>query len=156
MQVKLEHIIEGMEMQSEENRSYLNLKTGEIVYVSQEALAIADDGEDYEHLPEWQQEDVKLAYDIVDSFDQFAGLPSSFDIDEYEMMESYCNSLSDSKTQDALLASIRGKGAFQRFKDSVNRLGISDQWYDYRDMKYEEIAIEFCKSKNIDYIKKEY
>ena len=28
MQVKLEHIIEGMEMQSEENYSYLNLETG--------------------------------------------------------------------------------------------------------------------------------
>ena len=40
MQVKLEHIIEGMEMQSEENYSYLNLETGEIVYVSREALNI--------------------------------------------------------------------------------------------------------------------
>ncbi|MFK9092522.1 hypothetical protein [Bacillus salipaludis] len=127
MQVKLEHIIEGMEIQSEENRSYLNLKTGEIVNVSQEALAIAEDGEENEHPPEWQQDDVKLAYDIVDNFDQFTGLPSSFDINEYETMESYCYSLSDSKTQDVLLASIRGNGAFRRFKDSVNRLGISDQ-----------------------------
>ncbi|WP_277874644.1 hypothetical protein [Mesobacillus harenae] len=43
MQVKLEDILEGMEMQSEESHSYLNLETGEILYVSREALLIAED-----------------------------------------------------------------------------------------------------------------
>lgn len=38
MQVKLEQIIEVIELQSEENRSYLNLKTGEFVSVSRGAL----------------------------------------------------------------------------------------------------------------------
>lgn len=69
------------------------------------------------------------------------------------MMESFCYSLSDFKIPDKLFNLIRGKGAFRRFKDSVNRFGISDQWSDYRDMKYKEIAIAFCESKNIDYVK---
>lgn len=149
MQVKLENIIEGMEMQSEENRSYINLKTGEIVYVSREALLIAEDEEEYEHLSKWQQEEVEIAIEIVEGFNKFASLPSSFNINEYDMMEDFCYSLSDYKKRDLLLDA---KGAFRRFKDNVNRLGISDQWYDYRDEKYKEIAIEFCKSKNIDYI----
>lgn len=45
-QSQLSIIIEGMEMQTDENRSYLNLMTGKIVYISQE------DGEEYEHIPE--------------------------------------------------------------------------------------------------------
>ena len=152
MKVKLEDIIEGMEMQSEDNKSYLNLKTGEVINVSREALMLAEDEVEYDHLPEWQQDEVKTAIDIVESFDNYALLPTSFEINEYDMMESFCFSLSDLNKQEILLNSIRGKGAFRRFKDNVNRLGLVSQWYDYRDNSIKEIAREFCESKNIDSI----
>ncbi|WP_102346133.1 UPF0158 family protein [Bacillus sp. Marseille-P3661] len=152
MQVKLEDIIEGMEMQSEETISYLNLETGELVYVSREALLIAEDGEDYDHLPEWQQEIAKIAYDIVDSLGKYAELPTKFEIDDYEIMERFCYSISDDNIQGKLLNAIKGKGAFRRFRDSVEHLGIINQWYTYRDISYKEIAREFCVSKNIGYI----
>lgn len=151
MKVKLEQIIEGMEMQSEEHRSYLNRETGEVVYVSQEALRIAEDDEDDEHLPEWQQEEIETAIDIVETFGKYEPLPSSFDINEYEMIEAFSFSVSDDKKREILLNSIRGKGAFRRFKDNVERLGIVHEWYDYRDQCYKDIAIEFCESRNIDY-----
>ncbi|MDQ0257040.1 hypothetical protein J2S74_004485 [Evansella vedderi] len=152
MKVKLENILEGMELQSEENNAYLNLETGEIVYVSREALLMAEDGEEYEHLPDWQQDEVQVAYDIVENFDKYDSLPTSFDIHEYDMMERFCYSLSDHQKQDILLQAIRGKGAFRRFKDNVTRLGIVEQWYDYRDLCYKEIAKEFCQNNNIDYV----
>lgn len=152
MKVKLEQIIEGMEMQSEESRSFLNLKTGEVVYVSREVLTIAEDDDEYTHLPEWQQDELEIAKTIVFTINEYASLPSSFDINEYDMMEDFCYSLSNDKNRDILLDSIRGKGAFRRFKDNVEHLGISDKWYAFRDQKYKEIAIEFCKSKNLDYI----
>lgn len=152
MQVKLEDIIEGLEMQSEENRSYLNLKTGEISYVSREALLMAEDEEEYEHLPEWQQDEVRIAIDIIETINDYVSLPSSFDINEYQIMEDFCFSLADDRKRNILLDSIRGKGAFRRFKDKASQIGISNQWYDYRDKRYKEIAIEFCENKNIDYI----
>ncbi|WP_242035092.1 hypothetical protein [Mesobacillus harenae] len=92
-----------------------------------------------------------IAYDIVESFDKYAVLPTSFDIHEYDMMEKFCLILSDHKKQDLLLQSIRGEGAFRQFRDNVVRLGIVGQWYDYRDHCYKQIAIKFCKSKSIDY-----
>lgn len=153
MQVKLEEIIEGMESQSEENRPFLNLKTGVVVYVSREALWIAEeDVEEDEDLPEWQRDEVKIAYDIVENFGNYATLPSEFDIHEYDIMESFCYSLSDQNQMNILLNSIRGRGAFRRFKDNIYELGISDQWYGYRDNRYKEIAISFCESHNIDYV----
>lgn len=151
MKVKLEEIIEGMEMQSEENRSFLNLETGEVVYVSQEILIIAEDDEEHENLPEWQQDELEMAKAIFFTIDEYASLPSSFDINEYNMMEDFCYSLSEHQKRDLLLNSIHGKGAFRRFKDNVHQLEISDQWYAFRDQKYKEIAIEFCESKNLDY-----
>ncbi|MDQ0154654.1 UPF0158 family protein [Robertmurraya andreesenii] len=152
MKVKLEQIIEGMEMQSEESRSFLNLKTGEVVYVSREVLTIAEDDDEYTHLPEWQQDELETAKAIVFTINEYASLPSSFDINEYNMMEDFCYSLSDHQKRDLLLNSIHGKGAFRRFKDNIQQLEVSDQWYAFRDQKYKEIAIEFCKSKNLDYI----
>lgn len=151
MKVKLEHIIEGMEMQSEENRSYLNRSTGEIVYVSHEALLIAEDGEEYEHLAQWQREEVETAIDIVESFGKYVELPSQLDINEYEMIESFCYRVSDVNLQNVLLNSIRGRGAFRRFKEKVHRFGLINEWYKYRDMRYMEIAKEFCESNSIDY-----
>lgn len=152
MKVKLEDILEGMEMQSEEERSYFNLETGEVVYVSREALMMAEDDEEYEHLPDWQKDEVKIAIDIVESFNKYASLPSSFDINEYEIMEDFCYRLSDDNKREILLDSIRGRGAFRRFKDNSHRLGIIHQWYEFRDMKYKEIAIEFCESRGIAYL----
>lgn len=150
LKVNLEQIIEGMEMQSEQNRSFLNLKTGEVVFVSQEVLTIAEDEDEYENLPEWQQDELETAKTIVFHMDQYASLPSSFEINEYNMMEDFCYSLSDQQKRDLLLNSIHGKGAFRRFKDKIHQLEISDQWYAFRDQKYTEIAIEFCESKNLD------
>ncbi|WP_428911986.1 UPF0158 family protein [Niallia sp. Krafla_26] len=151
MRVKLQHILQGIEMQSDETCSYLNLNTGEIVYVSQEALSIADEGE-YEGLPEWQQAEVKIAFDIIDSIDKYVELPSQFEMNDYKIMERFCYSLSDVKIQDKLLHAIRGKGAFRRFKNIIDQIGLTKQWYEYRDVKYKEIAIAFCKLNSIDYI----
>ncbi|MCL7745584.1 UPF0158 family protein [Halalkalibacter alkaliphilus] len=152
MKVKLDHIVDGMQMQSEEGNDYLNLETGEIVYVSRTSLRIAEDEEEFDHLPEWQQDEVTIAIDIVENFDKYVSLPTSFDIHEYDMMERFCYSLSDHRKQGILFNAIRGKGAFRRFKDEVYRLEIAEQWYDYRDHCYKEIAKEFCQSNNIEYI----
>ncbi|MCM3767745.1 UPF0158 family protein [Neobacillus niacini] len=66
-------------------------------------------------------------------------------------MQRFCYSLSDLKLRNTLLDSISGKDAFRRFKDIVYHLGISGKWYEFRDQQFKEIAIEFCKRKNIDY-----
>ncbi|WP_100407563.1 UPF0158 family protein [Bacillus solitudinis] len=112
---------------------------------------MAEDGEEFGHLPDWQQEEVELANDIVENDDKYALLPTSFDVHEYNMIEKFCYRLSDQKEQDILLQAISGKGAFRRFKDRINQLGIAEQWYDFRDQCYKEIAKAFCQSKNIDY-----
>ncbi|NMD72893.1 hypothetical protein HHO41_22005 [Bacillus sp. DNRA2] len=152
MKVKLKDIIEGIEMQSEELRSFFNLKTGEVVYVPLEALSMAEEGEEVENLSDWQQDDVETAIDIIENFDAYVSLPTSFEINEYKMIEGFCFSLSDNNKRDMLLNSIKGKGAFRRFRDNVNRLGIERQWYEYRDNCYKEIARELCESNNIGYI----
>ncbi|GAE91068.1 hypothetical protein JCM21714_3 [Gracilibacillus boraciitolerans JCM 21714] len=150
--VKLNAIIDGIEMQTEEFESYLNKEKGEVVFVSSKALLAAEDGEDFDRLVDWEQEEEDIANDIVEHDDKYANLPSEDDIDEYDMIERFCYSLEDDAIQSALLNAIRGRGAFRRFKDKIITLGVRDEWFAFRDNCYKQIAIDFCEEEQIDYV----
>ena len=87
--------------------------------------------------------------DLVD--DSFA-LPSQYEINEYSMMESFADSIKNEQKQNALYNSLNGKGAFRKFKDKVYNLSLEDEWFKFRDKKYKEIAIEWCKDNKLDFI----
>ncbi|MFB6468967.1 UPF0158 family protein [Cytobacillus sp. Hz8] len=152
IQVKVKDIIEEMEIQFEESRSLLNIKTGEIVIVTSEDLRAAEDEQPFDHLPEWEAENRILAIDVVENFENYIELPTKYDVNEYEIMENFCLTVSDQRKQDSLSTAIKGKGAFRRFKDKIIDYGLEDQWYSYRDECFKQIAIEWCQENKIDFI----
>ncbi|MEC5425458.1 UPF0158 family protein [Virgibacillus sp. C22-A2] len=148
--VKLNDIVEGMEIQLDESSTLVNIKTGEVIYVSDANLRNAEDGDSFEGLRDWQQEELEVAYDVIENEENYIELPTEYDIHEYSMIENFCLTVKDPKAQGLLLRAIRGKGAFGRFKDQAFDLGLEQDWYTYRDERYKQIAIEFCKNvKNI-------
>jgi len=152
IKVKLKDIIEEMEIQFEESRSLLNIKTGEIVIVSSEDLRAAEDEQPFDHLPEWERENRMLAIDVVENFENYIELPTKYDVNEYEIIENFCLTVSDQRKKDSLSKAIKGKGAFRRFKDKIIEYALEDQWYLYRDECYKQIAIEWCQENKIDFI----
>jgi len=46
---------------------------------------------------------------------------------------------------------LRDVEAFRRFKDLIQRYGIADDWYKYRDNRYRGIAIQWCEENDIKY-----
>ncbi|MGM0876919.1 MAG: UPF0158 family protein [Bacillota bacterium] len=105
-----------------------------------------------DHLLEWEQENRMVAIDVVENFENYIELPTKYEVNEYEIMEEFCLSISDQRKQDILLRLIKGKGAFRRFKDKIIDLGIEDQWDGYRDDCFKQIAIKWCKDNNVNYI----
>ncbi|WHY58326.1 UPF0158 family protein [Peribacillus simplex] len=152
VQVKLKDIIEELEIQFEESQSFLNIKTGEIIFVTSNDLRAAEDDEPFDHLPDWQQENLRGANDVVENFENYIELPTKYDVNEYEMMEDFCLTVSDLRKQNTLLLEIKGKGAFRRFKDKIIVFEIEDQWYLYRDERFKQIAKEWCQDNNVNYI----
>ncbi|WP_045521193.1 UPF0158 family protein [Neobacillus niacini] len=152
IQVKLKDIIEEMEIQIEESRSLLNIKTGEIVLVTSEDLRAVEDEKPFDHLPEWEQENRNIAIDEVENFENYIELPTKYEVNEYEIMENFCLTLSDQRKQESLLRAIKGKGAFRRFKDKIIHFDMEDQWYSYRDERFKQIAIEWCQENKINFI----
>jgi hypothetical protein len=151
IRVKLDDIIEGLESQSDESHSFLDKRTGEVVSISDEEMQAAEDGEPIEDFPDWQQDLVRIAKEIVDETGNYIDLPAKFDIDEYSIMEKFCLSLNDSEMSDTLYSSIKGSGAFRRFKDAIYEYDIADDWYKYRNDALKEIAIEWCQAKGVGF-----
>ena len=120
--VKISEIVEASDSQTDEASVYLNKRTGEIVAVSEEDLH-AEDPEPLEEYPEWQRDNIRIAREILSNESTFLSLPSKFDIHEYQIMEGFCLSVKNTGISEPLYVSLKGKGAFRRFKDHVQRLG---------------------------------
>ncbi|MDQ0201726.1 UPF0158 family protein [Neobacillus ginsengisoli] len=152
IQVKLKDLIEEMEIQFEESHSFLNIKTGEIVLVSSDDLRAVEDERPFDYLTEWEQENRMIAIDVVENFENYIELPTKYDVNEYEIMENFCLTISDQRKQESLLRAIKGKGDFRRFKDKIIDCEMEDQWYSYRDECFKQIAIEWCRENKINFI----
>lgn len=148
IKIKLSNLIEAIEAHSDELQSLLNLKTGEIYLVSDEAIQIAEnDDSDYS---DWQKEEIKIAKHYIENENDYLVLPSQYDVNEYQIMEDFASNIEDEKIADQLLISLQGKGAFRRFKDSVILLGIDKEWYEFKNERYKQFAIRWCEENEIN------
>src|SRR6266581_7538618 len=116
VQVKLQDMLEGMDFQSDEQSSFLNLTTGDVVAITDEELRAAEHDAPLEDFPEWQHDAMRIARDIVET-EHSLPLPDRFEINEYQIMERFCLSVGDADVRGDLCDAIRGRGAFRRFKD---------------------------------------
>lgn len=134
MKVKLSDIIDAIEMTDQYSEYFLDKETGKVEWVSDMAMT------------QKEQEEV---YDRLDEHG-FYRLPTSFDIHDYDIMEEFVYTLSGS-ARDKLASAIQGKGAFRRFKDTVIRLGIDQEWYDFQSAEYKRKAARWCEDNGIEY-----
>jgi hypothetical protein len=149
--VKLSEIIDGLESQSDETASFLNIKTGEVVLMTDYAMRVAEDDEPLEDVPDWERELVAIAREILADTGEYIQLPTKYDIDEYSIMENFCTSLDKQEIGDILCDLIIGSGAFRRFKDAIYKYRVEDEWHIYHDNAIKEIAIEWCRENNIEF-----
>lgn len=139
MKVKLNDVMDALDFVNNETQYFYSIKTEEILMVWDGMV----NGEI----------DPDLIEEIEENFEEYIVLPGKYEIDEYNMMEEFIDNLPEGRKQDELYDAIRGRGAFQRFKDEIYELGLEQRWYKYRDDAYEKVAIEWCKENGIEIIK---
>lgn len=131
--VSLEKIIEGLEMVDNIIDCYYNLEKDEIF--------LSNIGE-YEDLTE----------DEIDKiFEKSIILPTQYEINEYQIMVDFIETIDNKKVKEELQRLIQGKGAFRRFKDYCFESSIIQEWYKFKEKRYKEIAIEWCKQNELEY-----
>jgi hypothetical protein len=151
--VKLDDIVEALDMQLDEFSSFLDLDTGQVETIPDDLLSEAresddDDGEGEHELADWEQEQLETAKRIVTT-DRFVSLPTKFDVHEWEIMQDFARSVESTKISDELQRAIHGKGAFRMFKDTLQRHNIESAWFDFRAGALKQIAIEWCEENQI-------
>ena len=148
--IKLGLIVEEMETQSDEMSSFYDKESRQIISVMEEEIRMAENEVPTKELPEWLQEAVKVAEEVLYG-DKYIPLPSKFEIHEYAIMEEFCLSIINNRISDIMYDSIKGRGAFRRFKENIERYNIENSWYEFLNEAMKTIAIEWCERNNIDY-----
>lgn len=129
--VKLKDVVENLDIVDDNYKAFYSKKTGKVLVASVEDLSIAEDseeGDDFAKYPEWQRESIKEAIDVIENWEDYVELPDRYEINEYGIMEDFCLSLSNERISADMCHSIRGKGAFRRFKNKIYRYGLEHEW----------------------------
>jgi len=136
--VSLSKVADEMDLPNEDWEAYIHRQTGELI-------TLTGDEEDEELLP-------AEAFEAIESgSEDYIALPSRFDIHEYDIMRRFAESLEDRTLSEDLAITLRGSGAFGRFKDMVHHHGIQDRWYAFRAEALESIAADFLDEHGIAY-----
>ena len=85
--VSLSQVVEALEVASDEMSWFVHKQTGQVVMVSHEVMRLAEDDAEVD-LPDWQEEELRVARDVLESTD-WLGLPSKFDVHEWEIMNRW-------------------------------------------------------------------
>jgi hypothetical protein len=143
-------MVDEMQTLSDEIHGYLNRVTGEVVMIMDEDIRAVENEEVYSNDQEWERKAIEQTKEVLESED-YLELPSQFEIHEYAIMENFCIAYPNKAMSEDLLDMIRGSGAFRRFKNYITRHGIEQDWYNYRDNAYKEIAIAWLEENDISY-----
>ena len=149
--VKLRDVINEMNPMIEECSAYLNRRTGELTTLTDEELTVAET-DDPGRLEDWQREALPKLREVLQS-DDWLVLPDQFEINEWEIMKRYSESVDRAEWRHDLLAAIHGPGAFHSFRATTDRLDLTDRWYRFRDAAIGAIAIEWLDSHGITYVR---
>ncbi len=119
--------------------------------VTEEDAMHVESGEPDESLPEWQQEHLPKVREVLSS-EAFIPLPPQSEIGPYRVMERFCESIEAPALRDELLETIRGRGAFGRFKEAIHVHEIATEWYKFRNEALRALAADFLTSEAIPFL----
>ncbi|HFU3705927.1 TPA: UPF0158 family protein [Streptococcus suis] len=136
MAVSFQDVVDSLQMISQGDKYYYDSHIDELVYLSVGEFRI----EFREGLEEEIEEDVT---------GRFVRLPTYYDFNPYTFMELYISDLTDGDLSGRLSRAIRGRGAFRRFKNELERCDRLEEWYAFETQCYKELVLEWCQENKI-------
>ncbi len=168
LKVNVSELMFALDNNSWQIRYYLDLKTGEVVSVTDETASALErileqaapatqvDGEALIHqsdLADWQQEEALLAWRIENNFSRYLFIEPSTSHEGYRDMEDFILTVKDEHLQELLWMSIDGKGAFRRFKDMLLRYPHErERWFAFKESLSSQRAAEWLADNDIELI----
>jgi len=124
-----------MEDGSYENEHFLDLETGEILFVSE----YMDD-----------EESEKLKERIEEDFKRYERIPKAESHEGYQDMVDFIATVDNEHLVELLEVAINGKGALRRFKDVLlNYPEEGERWFQFKDERMEQRALEWLEDIDV-------
>jgi hypothetical protein len=147
--VSLAEVVEALDLQSDEVRSFLDPEAGKIITFNEEEASVARGG-DWESAPDWMKPELPKIKRALDG-ERMLELPDRIHIDEWRMMQDFAEEEAQCACRTELISASHGAKAFRTFKDAVDRLGIEREWFAFREAAYQRLAREWLEQNNIPY-----
>ena len=145
----LADLVDGLESQSDTLLPFLDEETGEVILMEEYTLSKGDaDLSELDDLQGWQKVEALLAHAIVTT-DRYHRLPTRFDVNEYVIMQDFCDEVVSDKARAELQNAMHGQRAFRRFKDALLTLNLADAWFAYRRKAFEEVLRPWCEEHGV-------
>lgn len=134
VKLDISELMNTFESGSLELRHYLDLKTGEI-------LLISDFDED-EELNDKIEKEYNTRYKSIPHIESHEG---------YRDMEFFVETVEDTNLKEKLCIAINGKGAFRRFKDVLLSYPEErERWFKFKDEMVKERVMSWLESEEIE------
>ena len=142
-------------------QAYLDLETGAIVQISDEAFSDlenlpVDEDDDLEtalqNVEDWQQEILREAIPIQEGLGtRYLKIPQIDSFEDYRDMADFIATIEDDHRRELLEVAIRGKGAFRRFKDVLyNYPDEREGWFALKEEEMRRRAMRWLEANGIE------
>jgi hypothetical protein len=151
MKVLLSDIVEVMQMPAEDEKSYVELETGEVITVLDEEFEKAATDKPIEFFPDWDQGPIALAREVLRHPERYQKLPVARKNAENKIMERFGESIDDPVVEEALKDALVGAEALRAFKSVIFEFSLEKDWFRFRDRFYRSAAVRWCRKNNMEY-----
>lgn len=103
----------------------------------------------YDYLEE--EEEIKQLIEEDEDGERFIYISPLSSSEDWQLMEDFILEQDDldDPVQSLLLRAIQGSGAFRRFNDAIDDVGIRDRWYAYKNMQERKRALQWLKDHEL-------
>lgn len=138
LKIDMDELCLAMEDSSYEHEHYLDIETGDILFLS-------------EYMDDEETENLKDK--IEEEPDRYERIPKAASRDGYEDMRDFTKTVKDEHLTALLEVAVNGKGAFRRFKDVLlNYPEERERWFQFKDAKMRERALEWLGDIDVSLI----
>lgn len=147
--ISLRDVIDALNLESAEVRSYLDPESGEIITLNTEQEELALKG-DWDSLPDWMKESrPKFKRAVQDH--RLLKLPDTAHLDEWKIMRDFAEEQDSRKANAELLSAIELPEALLTFNRVIQHLELEHAWSEFRSAAMDQIAREWLQQHRLAY-----
>ncbi|MGM0379694.1 MAG: UPF0158 family protein, partial [Bacillota bacterium] len=78
--------------------------------------------------------------------------PSKRDISEFSIIKAFIYLINNEDVKEKLSESIKNKNPYKSFNNQIDKIGIKDEWFDFKEEYIKEKLIQWGKYNDFEII----